>query len=70
LAGATSFRVKPAESAFIESFNGWLDDELLNEIFFRSLPDACVALDKWRRDYNADRARIRASVPKRHWLSR
>ena len=30
---------------FIESFNGRLRDELLNETLFRSLPDARVALN-------------------------
>ena len=43
---------KPVQNAFIESFNGRLRDELLNESLFRSLPHARVALDKWRRDYN------------------
>jgi putative transposase len=37
---------KPVQNAFIESFNGRLRDELLNEILFRSLPHARVALDK------------------------
>ena len=43
------------QNAFIESFNGRLRDELLNEILFRSLPHARVALDTWRSDYNAER---------------
>ena len=42
---------KPVHNAFIESFNGRLRDELLNEILFRSLPHARVALETWRRDY-------------------
>ena len=43
------------QNAFIESFNGRLRDELLNETLFRSLPHARVALNTWRRDYNAER---------------
>ena len=43
------------QNAFIESFNGRLRDELLNETLFRSLPHACVALDRWRWDYNTKR---------------
>ena len=46
---------KPVHNAFIESFNGRLRDELLNETLFRSLPHARVALETWRRDYNAER---------------
>ena len=46
---------KPVQNAFVESFNGRLRDELLNETLFRSLPHARVALDTWRRDYNAER---------------
>jgi transposase InsO family protein len=46
---------KPVENAFIESFNGRLRDELLNEILFRSLPQARVALEIWRRNYNTER---------------
>lgn len=36
---------KPVQNAFIESFNGRLRDELLNETLFRSLPNARVTLD-------------------------
>jgi transposase InsO family protein len=36
---------KPIQNAFIESFNGRLRDELLNETLFRSLPHARVVLD-------------------------
>ena len=46
---------KPTQNAFIESFNGRLRDELLNETLFRSLPHARVALESWRRDYNQSR---------------
>ncbi len=50
---------KPTQNAFIESFNGRLRDELLNETLFRSLPHARVVLDAWRRDYNAERPHSR-----------
>ena len=43
---------KPIQNAFIESFNGRLRDELLNETLFRSLPHARAALEGWRGDYN------------------
>jgi putative transposase len=46
---------KPVQNAFMESFNGRLRDELLNETLFCSLPHARVALNTWRRDYNAER---------------
>src|SRR5437763_12690626 len=42
---------KPVQNAFIESFNGRLRDELLNETLFRSLPHARVVLESWRRGY-------------------
>ena len=46
---------KPTQNAFIESFNGRLRDELLNETLFASLADARVALRDWMKDYNTVR---------------
>jgi len=46
---------KPQQNAFIESFNGRLRDELLNETLFGSLAHARVALAEWRLDYNTVR---------------
>lgn len=46
---------KPQQNAFIESFNGSLRDELLNEEIFDSLDDARRKLALWRYDYNAVR---------------
>ena len=46
---------KPMQNAFIESFNGRLRDELLNETLFSSLAQAGVALGCWRADYNGSR---------------
>ncbi len=50
---------KPTQNAFVESFNGRLRDELLNETLFRSLPHAGAVLEAWRRDYNAERPHSR-----------
>jgi putative transposase len=46
---------KPQQNAFIESFNGRLRDELLNETLFASLCQAREALSHWRIDYNTIR---------------
>ena len=46
---------KPTQNAFIESFNGRLRDELLNETLFRSLDHAREALVLWKDDYNTVR---------------
>jgi len=43
---------KPTQNAFIESFNGKLRDELLNETIFMSLDHARHALANWKDDYN------------------
>lgn len=50
---------KPVQNAFIESFNGRLRDEFLNETLFTSLAQARVALEDWRRDYNTVRPHSR-----------
>ena len=46
---------KPQQNAFVESFNGRLRDELLNETLFTSLVHAREALAAWRNDYNTVR---------------
>lgn len=46
---------KPTQNAFIESFNGRLRDELLDETLLTSLVQALVALGCWRADYNSAR---------------
>src|SRR3546814_13600109 len=43
---------KPQQNGFIESFNGRLRDELLNETLFTSLAQARVVLATWQHDYN------------------
>jgi putative transposase len=50
---------KPMQNPFIESFNGRLRDEFLNETFFTSLMQARVALQEWQRDYNTVRPHSR-----------
>jgi hypothetical protein len=49
---------KPTQNAFIESFNGRLRDELLNETLFPSLHHARVTLAAWRTDYNTERPQL------------
>ena len=46
---------KPQQNAFIESFNGRLRDELLNETLFVSLAHVREALAIWKDDYNTVR---------------
>ena len=43
---------KPPQNAFVESFNGKLRDELLNETLFTSLAQARAVLAAWKDDYN------------------
>lgn len=43
---------RPVQNAFIESFNGRLRDECLNEHAFDSLTEAQAVIDAWREDYN------------------
>jgi putative transposase len=46
---------KPQQNAFVESFNGRLRDELLNETLFSSLGHARELLADWLYDYNTVR---------------
>lgn len=46
---------KPQQNAFIESFNGRLRDECLNETLFVSLAHARAELARWKNDYNTVR---------------
>jgi putative transposase len=50
---------KPNQNAFVESFNGRLRDELLNETLFSSLAHARAVLQAWKTDYNAHRPHSR-----------
>ncbi|WP_146010513.1 integrase core domain-containing protein, partial [Dyella sp. AD56] len=46
---------KPNQHAYIESFNGRLRDECLNEHWFPSLLHARTEIETWRREYNEER---------------
>lgn len=46
---------KPNQNAYIESFNGRLRDECLNENWFLNLHHARVLIEVWRREYNEER---------------
>ena len=45
----------PVENAYIESFNGRLRDECLNQSWFASLADAQQTLAAWQAEYNGER---------------
>ena len=46
---------KPYQNGSIESFNGKLRDECLNENWFLTVRDAQRQVEKWRNDYNHHR---------------
>ena len=46
---------KPNQNAYVESFNGRLRDECLNEHWFMSLAHARAVIEAWRREYNEER---------------
>lgn len=46
---------KPTQNAFIESFNGRLREECLNDNQFQTLVEAQVVIEVWRKDYNEER---------------
>jgi putative transposase len=46
---------KPMQNGYIESFNGKLRDECLNEHWFRSLHEARLIIGSWKEDYNNER---------------
>ena len=50
-----SRRGKPTDNAYIESFNGRVRQECLNQHWFLSLADAQEQIDQWRLDYNENR---------------
>ncbi len=45
----------PNQNAYVESFNGRLRDECLNEHWFTSLLQARSVIETWRREYNEER---------------
>jgi putative transposase len=50
---------KPTQNAFVESFNGRLRDECLNETLFTSMQHARAVLAAWRQDYNTIRPHLK-----------
>ena len=46
---------KPQQNGFVESFNGRLRDECLNEHLFPTLAAARRIIEAWRTDYNTVR---------------
>lgn len=46
---------KPNQNAYIESFNGRLRDECLNEHWLPSLQRVRAEIERWRREYNEER---------------
>ena len=46
---------KPTQNAFVESFNGRLRDECLNESLFGNLAEARHIIENWRIYYNTQR---------------
>jgi putative transposase len=62
---------KPVQNAYIESFNGKLRDECLNEHWFGSIAEAQAIIEAWRQDYNtvrphsslANRTPVEAAMP-------
>ncbi len=46
---------KPNQNAYVESFNGRLRDECLNEHWFTSVAQAHVIIEAWRKEYNEER---------------
>jgi transposase InsO family protein len=56
--GAETLYIEPGspwENAYVESFNGKLEDELLNREEFTTLKEAKVLVEDWRLDYNHHR---------------
>jgi putative transposase len=46
---------KPMQNGFVESFNGKLRDECLNETLFVNLTEVREIIEAWRIDYNTNR---------------
>jgi putative transposase len=52
---------KPMQNGFVESFNGRLRDECLNEHLFANLKEAREIIEEWRTDYNNEPQRAHAN---------
>jgi putative transposase len=60
---------KPTDNPFIESFNGRLRQECLNQSWFVSIEDAQKKIEEWRKDYNENRphSSLGNQVPSAFW---
>ncbi|WP_150117921.1 integrase core domain-containing protein, partial [Xanthomonas phaseoli] len=47
--------VNPNQNASVDSFNGRLRHECLNEPWFPTLLQARTEIERWRREYNEER---------------
>jgi len=56
-------RGSPSENGYIESFNGKLRDELLNQEIFTSLTEAKILIEEWRKEYNQVRPHSALNSP-------
>lgn len=55
---------KPQQNAFIESFNGRVREEFLNENLFHSEPDTLQKAIRWKYEYNFERPhRVLKKIP-------
>ena len=59
---------KPQQNAFVESFNGRMRDECLNEHLFQNLSDARAIIESWREHYNNERphSSLKGLAPSRY----
>jgi len=48
----------PRENGYLESFNGKVRDELLNVESFDTLFEAQVLVERWRKHYNTEKAKL------------
>ena len=53
--GTTLRPANRCRNGFVESFNGRLRDECLNEHLFENLKHARLIIEEWRIDYNTNR---------------
>jgi len=54
---------KPMQNGFVESFNGRLRDECLNEHLFTNLKEARQIIGEWRIDYDGEHVRSGVAPP-------
>lgn len=60
---------KPVQNCYVESFNGRVRDECLNENWFTTLADARIIINAWMRHYNEEREHGSLGVPPREYAA-